>query len=154
MQPSPSMKALAHWMSGWGGGSRPLNRHLPSPPTPMTASKIKQTFLSTNLASLLVSEQRVARPHFRLQGHSYKSKLVTGIIYKFRKLMKFEKSKYPIKRWKLSFSLQNGPRLWAALAGWAHFSFPGAARGGHKEITKVPQTLQTDGNHSQHLTPF
>ena len=52
-----SIKALASCFSwGWRGGeSLPLERHLPSlPPTPWwLASKIKQTFLSINLASSL-----------------------------------------------------------------------------------------------------
>ena len=77
--------------------------------------------------------------------HLYKdNKLVTGIIYKFRKQVKYKKkSKHPMRRWKLSFSLQGGLCLWAALPAWAHISLPRAASGEHKEITRVPQTLHT-----------
>ena len=77
--------------------------------------------------------------------HLYKvSKLVPGIIYKLRKQMKCEKkSKYPMRRLKFSFSLQGGPCVWAALPAWAHFNFPRTESGGHEEITRVPQTLQT-----------
>ena len=47
----------------------------PYPPAPhqppwLPGSKIKQTFLSTNLASLLVFEQQAAKPHFQLYCHS------------------------------------------------------------------------------------
>ena len=42
-----------------------------------------------------------------------------------------------------SISLQGGPCLWAALPAWAHLSFPRTASGGHEEITRIPQTLQT-----------
>ena len=52
-----SINALTHWMSAEGDKQSPL-------PHPwMLASKIKQTFLSTNLASLLASEWQAARPH-------------------------------------------------------------------------------------------
>ena len=47
-----SIKSLAHWVSL--GESQPLDRSLPSPW--LLASKIKQTFLSTSLASLLAFE--------------------------------------------------------------------------------------------------
>ena len=71
----PSITALAQWLSG-EGVSQPLDRQistlppLPPPPLsylptshfPLTASKIKQTSLSTHLSSLLVFEQRAARP--------------------------------------------------------------------------------------------
>ena len=60
-----SIKALApdcQW------GRRPLDSLLRPPPHPqLPASKIKQTFLSTNLASLLAFERQVAGPRFWLQ---------------------------------------------------------------------------------------
>ena len=70
-------------------------------------------------------------------GHLYKdSKLVTGIISKFRKQVKYEKkSKHPMRRWKLSSSLQGGLCLWAVLPAWAHVSFPQGSEWG------------TQGNH-------
>ena len=77
--------------------------------------------------------------------HLYKhNKLVTGIIYKFRKQVKYEKkNKHPRRRWKLSFSLQGGLCLWAVLPAWAHVSFPQGSEWGTQEITRVPQTLCT-----------
>ena len=47
-----------------GGFNQLLDKCLPSPQLP--APKIKQTFLSTNLASLSVFEQQAAKPHFQL----------------------------------------------------------------------------------------
>ena len=68
--------------------------------------------------------------------HLYKhNKLVTGIICKFRKQVKYEKSKHPVRRWKLSFSLQGGLCLWAVLPAWSHVSFPQSSEWG------------TQGNH-------
>ena len=62
-----SLKALAHWLLGiLGWGSQPLDRCLPSSQLPV--SKIKQTFLSTNLASLLAVEWRAARPPLLVTG--------------------------------------------------------------------------------------
>ena len=61
----PSIKALAPDCQLGGVGfwtGVPLPRLL--------ASKIKQTFLSTSLASLLAFEQQSARAHFRLQAGS------------------------------------------------------------------------------------
>lgn len=56
-----SIKALAYWLAVEGGISLWIeSASLPRPP------EIRQTFLSTNLASLLVFEWRVARPHFQL----------------------------------------------------------------------------------------
>ena len=46
------------------GGGRPLDRHLPTPQSLFPASKIKQTFLSTSLASLMAFEYRAVGPHF------------------------------------------------------------------------------------------
>ena len=57
-----SIKALAPWLSGRGVGL--WTGICPRPRLP--ASKIKQTFLSTNLASLLAFERPAAGPHFRL----------------------------------------------------------------------------------------
>ena len=71
------------------------------------------------------------------------NKLVTCLIYKFRKQMKYKKSKHPKRKWKLSFSLQGGPCFSIALSALTHFNFPRIASGGHKEITRVPQTLHT-----------
>ena len=58
------IKALAHWLSA--GGSWPLNRYpfLLHPQLP--ATKIKSTFLSTNLAPLLAFKQWAVRLHFQL----------------------------------------------------------------------------------------
>ena len=49
------IEALAHWLSvGWGGGkSWPLDKSLSAPSHALPASLTKQTFLSTNLASLM-----------------------------------------------------------------------------------------------------
>ena len=53
------IKLLASWLVVKCGGSQPLDKHLSSPPCPLPllASKIKQTLLSSNLASSLASEQ-------------------------------------------------------------------------------------------------
>lgn len=56
----PPAKALAHWLmvegvSLWTGVH---------PPPQLPASEIKQTFLSTNVASLLALERRTAGPNF------------------------------------------------------------------------------------------
>ena len=51
-------------------GSQLLDRSLP--PIPMLAFEIKQTFPSTNLASLLTFEWWAARLHFQLQLHTQK----------------------------------------------------------------------------------
>ena len=60
-------EALAHWLSGrWGNGLW-TGVHLPHW---LPASKIKQTFLSTNLASLMAFERQAARPYFWLQQHN------------------------------------------------------------------------------------
>ena len=47
-------------------GESAFGHESPSPPQ-LLASKIKQTFLSTNLAFLLAFEQKAAGPYFRLQ---------------------------------------------------------------------------------------
>lgn len=76
-------------------------------------------------------------------------KLVTGIIwvdsYKFRKQMKFErKNKYPMRRWKLGFSLQGGPCLHAALPRGAHFHFPHLHSQGYTwKSLRWPQTFKS-----------
>ena len=71
-------------------------------------------------------------------GNLYKdNKLVTGIICKFRKQVKYEKkSKHPMRRWKLSFSLQGGLCLWAVLPAWVHVSFPQGSKWGTQENYK------------------
>lgn len=56
--PQP-IKALAHGLSL--ERSRPLDRY---PPQPVASIRIKQTFLSIKLASLLASEWQAARPSF------------------------------------------------------------------------------------------
>ena len=59
------IKALAHWLSV--RVSMSLDRcPPPSFPARLPALKIKQTFLSTDLVSLLAFEQWAAGPHFRL----------------------------------------------------------------------------------------
>ena len=62
--PQP-IKALAHGLS--------LERSWPSdrypPPSQLPASRIKQIFLSINLASLLASEWQAARPRFWLRWY-------------------------------------------------------------------------------------
>ena len=60
--PQP-IKALAHWLSGQGESAFRQDRSLPTPPQ-LPASKVKQTFLSTNLASSLSFEWWTAGPHF------------------------------------------------------------------------------------------
>ena len=45
-------------------GGRPLDRHLPIPQSLFPASKIKQTFLSISLASLMAFEYRAVSLHF------------------------------------------------------------------------------------------
>ena len=50
---------------GWGESAFGQASALPPLPQ-LPASKIKQTFLSTNLASLLAFVQQAAAPHFRL----------------------------------------------------------------------------------------
>ena len=52
-------KALAHWLSGVGGGGGGRESAFGQEckhPTPLLASEIKQTFVSTKLDSLLASE--------------------------------------------------------------------------------------------------
>ena len=63
------IKAPAHWLSVGGVWSWPLDICLSTPyhPSGWLASKIKWTFLSTNLASLMAFDRQAARPHFRLQ---------------------------------------------------------------------------------------
>ena len=57
----PSLKPLAHWLSV--GGESAFGQESPTLTLPkLPASKIKQTFLSSNLASLLVFERRAAGP--------------------------------------------------------------------------------------------
>ena len=68
-----SKKVLAHWLLGHRGREWDFGLASALPDTPVTASKIKQTFLSTNFASLLAFERWAARPHFPFQGHLYKS---------------------------------------------------------------------------------
>ena len=55
----PPRKAPAQWLSA-GGAGRWTGVLLPPPP--LQATKIKQTFLSTNLPSLVAFEQRAAGP--------------------------------------------------------------------------------------------
>ena len=64
--PQP-IKSLAHWLSVRGVGLWTGS----TPPPRLPASKIKQTFLSTNLASLLAFEWRAAWPHFRLHRDQF-----------------------------------------------------------------------------------
>ena len=59
------LKALAHWLSGVGGVE--LWTGVCPQPSQLPASKIKQTFLSTNLISLLAFGWQAAGPYFRLQ---------------------------------------------------------------------------------------
>ena len=56
----PYIKVLAHWFSALG--SRPWMGHGIHPFTSLLASKIRQTFLSTSLASRLAFEQWAALP--------------------------------------------------------------------------------------------
>ena len=58
------IKALAHWLSA--GGSQPLNRYPLLLHPNLQATKIKSTFLSTNVASLLAFKQWAVRFHFQL----------------------------------------------------------------------------------------
>ena len=59
-----SIKALAPWLSGEGGVGLWTGVRPPHPPHLLPASKIKQTFISTNLASSLAFERRAAGPGF------------------------------------------------------------------------------------------
>ena len=56
-----SIKALAHWLPVRGGVS--LWTDVCPPRPQLLASKIKQIFLSTNLACLLVFQQQAVRPY-------------------------------------------------------------------------------------------
>ena len=58
-----SCSLLVDWQCGEGGRVS-LWTGVHNHPHP-AASKLKQTFLSTNFASLMAFKQRVARPHFR-----------------------------------------------------------------------------------------
>ena len=86
-----SKKVLAHWLLGRRGREWDFGLTSALPDTPVTASKIKQTFLSTNLHYwLLRGEQPDPTFHFKVICIKV-SKLVTGIICKFQKQMKFGK---------------------------------------------------------------
>ena len=67
----PSIKALVLWLSV--ADSQLLNMSLPFLPTPpypwKLPSKIKQTSLSTNLASFLTLEDQTPESHFWFQDH-------------------------------------------------------------------------------------
>lgn len=69
----PPIEALAHRLSGVGGrgwGEESAFGQEPTLPLPrMLASEIKQTLLSTSLASLLAFECQAAGPHFRSQNY-------------------------------------------------------------------------------------
>ena len=58
------IKALAHWLSpgGWRGSASGHEFTLPTPQPQLPASKIKQTLLSTNLASSSAFEWQAAKP--------------------------------------------------------------------------------------------
>ena len=49
-------------------------------PFPLLTSKIKQTFLSTNLAFLLAFEQQAARPHFQLHYPRFSGNHLTHVL--------------------------------------------------------------------------
>ena len=105
------------------GGSWPLGRCLPHSPSQLLASKIKQTFLSTNLACLLASERQAAgfpfhTPPFgnrfwcpKLGGGGeldYKVKIQSSshIFYFYSNLFSF----YSVKKSKCLTSLLNTPQ--------------------------------------------
>ena len=61
------IESLAHWLAGGWGNGLWTGVHLPHW---LPASKIKQTFLSTNLVSLMAFNWQAARPYFWLQKHN------------------------------------------------------------------------------------
>ena len=72
------MKALAHWLSLKGSrlwiGVHPATPTHPPHPQFQQASEIKQTFYSTNFASLLGFQKKAGEPHFQLYIFLHKLK--------------------------------------------------------------------------------